>query len=146
VTALVVVLSLAAGLAGGMQVAVMSRFGDRIGIWEAFAFSGLVTAAIGATLLLALRQSWSGYAAAFRAPLWLWLGGVMGALIVITITVAGSRIGTTATVALLICGNLAMAAVIDRYGWFGLERIGLRWERVLGIVLLGVGAALSLRR
>jgi uncharacterized membrane protein YdcZ (DUF606 family) len=36
--------------------------------------------------------------------------------------------------------------VIDRFGLFGLERIGLSGVRVLGILLLGVGSALTLYR
>jgi bacterial/archaeal transporter family-2 protein len=146
VTPLAVVLSLAAGLAGGVQVAVLGRLGDRVGSFEAFAFSALVTALVGAAALLVLRQSWHGYAAALRQPPWLWIGGLMGAFIVLTITVAGSRIGTTSTVALLITGNLAMAVLIDRFGLFGIRGFGLHWQRIVGIVLLGAGAALALKK
>jgi len=40
--------------------------------------------------------------------------------------------------------QLLVAAAIDRFGWFGLERIPLHWTRVLGIVLLaGGGGALA---
>ena len=74
------------------------------------------------------------------------LGGVMSALIILAITVAGPRIGVVATTAFLIAAQFALAAVIDRYGWFGVERIGFSWLRVLGIGLLVVGAALTLRR
>jgi transporter family-2 protein len=52
----------------------------------------------------------------------------------------------TAVVAILIAGQLAAAAAIDRFGWFGSESIPLHWVRVLGIVLLAAGAALSLRK
>ena len=141
-----VVLSLTAGIAGGFQVAVMARFGERIGTIEAFAFAACVTAVVGAGVLFVARQSWSGYAAAARQPVWLWTGGVLGALIVLSITFAGARIGTTGTVALLITGNLAAALTIDRFGWFGLEKIGLHWYRIVGIVLLAAGAALALRK
>lgn len=144
--AFAVAFALVAGLGGGMQVAVMARLGERIGSLEAFAFAALVTVAIGAAVLLVARQSWSGYAAAVRQPAWLWSGGAFGALIVLAITYAGSRLGTTGTVALMISGNLAAAVVIDRLGWFGLDRIGLHWYRVLGLVFLGAGAALALRK
>ena len=145
-TAFAVALSLAAGIAGGFQVAVMGRFGDRIGSLEAFAFSAVVTVAIGAAVLLVARRSFAGYAAGARQPLWMWTGGALGALIVLTITFAGPRLGTTGTVALMIAGNLAAAVVIDRVGWFGFEKIGLHWHRIVGLVLLGAGAALALRR
>jgi uncharacterized membrane protein YdcZ (DUF606 family) len=39
-----------------------------------------------------------------------------------------------------------MGAVIDRSGLFGLDQIPLTWPRVLGILLLAVGAGLSLYR
>jgi transporter family-2 protein len=49
-------------------------------------------------------------------------------------------------IGILIAGQLAMGAVIDRYGLFGVEQIGISPARAIGIVLLGIGAALSLVR
>jgi transporter family-2 protein len=74
------------------------------------------------------------------------LGGVMSAFIILAITIAGPRIGVVATTAFLIAAQFALAAVIDRYGWFGVEQVAFSWARVLGIGLLVVGAALTLRR
>ena len=145
-TAFATALAVLAGLAGSVQVAVMARLGDRAGVFGALAFATALTALGAAVLLLLARQSLSGYAAAARAPVWMWSGSMMGLLIVLTITLAGSRIGTTATVAILIAGQLTMGALIDRYGLFGAEKIALGWPRLLGILLLAVGAALSLRR
>jgi transporter family-2 protein len=76
----------------------------------------------------------------------MWLGGLMGLVVVFTITFAQPRIGATATIGILIAGQLVMGAVIDRYGLFGVDQIAISWPRALGIVLLGIGAALSLTR
>jgi transporter family-2 protein len=146
VSAFATALAVLAGLAGSVQVAVMARLGDRAGVFGALAFATALTALGAGILLLLARQSLDGYAAAARAPLWMWSGSMMCLLIVLTITFAGSRIGTAATVGILIAGQLAMGALIDRYGLFGSERIPLGWPRLLGIVLLAMGAALSLRR
>jgi bacterial/archaeal transporter family-2 protein len=70
----------------------------------------------------------------------------MGAVIVFTITFATPRIGNAATIGILVAGQLAMAVAIDQFGLFGFDRIEISWARVLGVVLLGVGAALSLHR
>ena len=51
-----------------------------------------------------------------------------------------------ATTAFLIAAQFGLAAVIDRYGWFGVEQVAFSWPRLLGIALLVVGAALTLRR
>jgi bacterial/archaeal transporter family-2 protein len=136
----------AGGIAGTAQVAIMGRFGERIGAVEALAFSTLATAAITLVALVVVRQSVDGYEAALRSPAWMWLGAACGAFIVFSITVAAPRIGTTASVAIFIAFQLAASAAVDRWGLFGLERIPLDWERVVGLVLLATGAALTLKR
>ena len=93
-----------------------------------------------------MRQGAGGIVDAARQPVWLWSGAAMGLLIVLTITFAGSRIGVAATVAIMIAGQLAMGAVIDRFGLFGVDKVALAWPRVIGIALLAAGAALTLRR
>ena len=145
-SAAAVAVCVAGGLGGAIQAAVMGRFGDRIGTLEAVAFSTLATAVIAAALLVVARQSVAGYAEAIRSPAWMWSAAAMSALIVFGLTFAAPRIGTTATIGILVAGNLVMAALIDQYGWFGLDRIPLTWPRVLGAVLLAVGAALTLWR
>ena len=136
----------AGGIGGAIQAALMGRFGERVGTLEAFAFATFLTALIGAAVLLVGRGSFNGYVEAARQPVWLWTAAAMSALIVLGITFAAPRIGTTATIGIVVAGNLAMAAVVDRFGLFGLEKIAFRWDRLLGIALLAVGAALSLRK
>jgi bacterial/archaeal transporter family-2 protein len=145
-TPLAVALAVLAGLAGSVQVAVMGRFGGRVGVFEALSFSTAVQLAFSLLLLLVARGGLGGLHHVFRTPAWMWIGGLMGALVVFTITLAGPRIGTTATVAVFLVGQFAAAAVVDRYGLFGLERIAVGWPRVVGLVLLGVGAALTLKK
>jgi transporter family-2 protein len=76
----------------------------------------------------------------------MWVGGLMGFTVVSSITFAQPRIGATAVIGILIAGQLVMGAIIDRFGWFGVEQIGISPYRALGVVLLGIGAALSLVR
>ncbi|MEX2102881.1 MAG: DMT family transporter [Gaiellaceae bacterium] len=141
-----VFLSVVAGLAGSVQVAVSGAFGKRIGVLEATAFGAIGAALIVTALVLVTRQGFGGVAAGLREPPWLWLNGVMGAIVITTITFTAPRIGTFATIGLLIAGQLAMGVVIDALGLFGLEQIPVGWERVLGLVLLAGGAVLVLQR
>jgi bacterial/archaeal transporter family-2 protein len=124
-SALAVTMSLSAGLAGSVQAAVLGRLGDRVGTVEAVGFSTLV--------------------AGFHQPLWMWLGGILSAFIVLSITFAAPKIGVAAAIGLVITGNLVVAAAIDRFGWFGVTPIPLEWTRIVGILLLAGGAALVLR-
>jgi transporter family-2 protein len=143
---LAVVLALSAGLAGSVQAAVMGKLGERVGIFEALAWSTIVSIVVGLTALLVVRRSLDGVGAAARQPLWLWIGGALSAFIVLAVTVGPPRIGVTATVGIVIAGNLLMSALIDRFGWLGSDRIALDWPRLVGIALLAAGAALTLRR
>jgi transporter family-2 protein len=129
-----------------MQAAVMGRFGERVGTLEAFAFASALTALLAAVLLLAARRSLTGFSEAAQAEPWLWSAAAMAAIIVLGVTFAAPRIGVAATIGIITAGNLAMAAVIDRFGLFGLDRIAITWPRAFGLVLLAAGAALSLHR
>src|SRR4029079_8759858 len=93
-----VLLTLIAGLAGSVQVAVMGRFGGRIGVIEALTFSTAVQVLLSATMLVVARMGTGGLGGAFRTPTWMWLGGLMGLTVVGTITFAQPRIGATATI------------------------------------------------
>lgn len=146
-TAAAASLAVTAGVAGSIQVAVMGRFGERIGSFEALAANLIFSTIVATVALLVLRQSLSGFGDALRSPWWYWVGGGgMGVVVVLTITVVTPRIGTAATIGLLIAGQLAMGVVIDRYGLFGVDQVALSWPRVLGVLLLAVGAVLALRR
>jgi bacterial/archaeal transporter family-2 protein len=145
-TSLAVFLSLVAGVAGSVQVAVSGAFGKRIGVLEATAFGSLGAALIVCTIVLVARQGFGGVVAGFSEPPWLWLNAVMGAIVVLSITFTAPRIGTFATIGLLIAGQLAMGVAIDALGLFGLERIPLSAARAAGLALLAGGALLVLRR
>ena len=137
---------MAAGFGGAVQIAVQGRLGDRVGSLEAVATASLIGAVVALTVLVLARRSLAGVGDALGSPKWMLLGGVMSALIILAITIAGPRIGIVATTAVLIAAQFTLATVIDRQGWFGVERIAVEWPRLLGIGLLFVGAALTLRR
>src|SRR4051794_20894303 len=122
----------------------MGELGGRAGIFPALAFSGIVSVVIGLALLLIAKQSIRGLADVARQPVWLWSGGALSVLIILAITVASPRIGLAATIGIIIAVNLGGAALIDRFGWVGVDQISITWTRAVGLMFLGAGAALSL--
>lgn len=145
-TGIAVALAVAAGLAGAVQAAVMGELGDRVGVFPAIAFSGILVVVLSLACLLVVKRSFTGIGDVLHEPAWLWIGGVLSVLIVLAITVAPPHIGVTATIGIIIALNLAVATAIDRFGLFGYDRITIGWTRVLGVVLLAAGAALSLHK
>jgi transporter family-2 protein len=144
VTAVAIVLTVAAGLAGAVQAAVMGELGERVGVFPALAFSGVVAVVLSVVLLLIAKQNVRGLVDVLREPLWLWTGGALSILIILAITVGSPRIGVAPTIGIVIAFNLVAAAIIDHFGLFGQESIPITSTRVLGLLLLGAGAALSL--
>ena len=124
----------------------MGELGERVGIAPALAFAVIVSLVGALAILLVWERSITGVGAAAREPAWLWLGGLMSVFIVLAITVATPRIGVAATIGIVIAGNLVMGALVDQYGLLGQEQVAITWPRVLGLLLLAVGAALSLDR
>ncbi len=140
-----ITMSLLAGLAGAAQASVSGALGKRVGSVQAAAFGGIVAALLLVGLAV-LAGRGAGIADVFRQPAWLMISGVFGAGIVLTLAYAPPRIGTFATVALMIAGQLVAGAAIDAFGWLGNERIPVTATRVIGLLLLTAGAALTLRR
>jgi bacterial/archaeal transporter family-2 protein len=145
-SAVAVTLAVTAGLAGSVQAAVMGELGERVGIVPAVAFSVIAALFIGLAVLLVWERSFAGVRAVLHEPAWLWIGALMSVFIVFAITIGPPRIGVAATVGLVIAGNLLSAAVIDRYGLFAQEVIPIDRWRLLGLMLIATGAALTLAR
>lgn len=124
----------------------MGELGGRVGIVPAVAFSVFVSFLCALAALLVWERSFAGVRAATNEPPWLWVGGIASIYIVLAATVAVPRVGVVATIGLVIAGNLIMAALIDRYGWLSQDAIPLDRWRVLGLLLLAAGAALTLSR
>ena len=125
----------------------MGRLGERIGSLEAVMVAVIVTGVIVLpTSSSSCVAGFGGLGDTLSQPWWTLTGGALGGVIILSVTIAGPRIGTTAVVGLLIAGQLAAATAIDRFGWFGFDRVGLDWPRLLGLALLSAGAALTLWR
>ena len=144
-TRIAITMSIVAGLGGAAQASVSGALGKRVGSVQAAAFGGIVAALLLVGLAV-LSGRGAGIADVFRQPVWLMISGVFGAGIVLTLAYAPPRIGTFATVALMIAGQLIAGAAIDAFGWLGNERIPVTATRVIGLLLLTAGAALTLRR
>ena len=78
-------------------------------------------------------------------PWWAYLGGAFGAVFVFAILVASPRLGVTTTFVAAIVGQVALAALIDRFGWLGADAVPLSWERVVALALMCASLVLLLR-
>jgi transporter family-2 protein len=81
------------------------------------------------------------------SPAWYYwiLGGVGGVFIVFAGLVAIRELGAGGVSAAIIAGQLGLSVVLDRLGVLGLDERAITWEKVFGIVLLGLGVLLIVR-
>ena len=66
-------------------------------------------------------------------------GGLIGALYVGSIVWTVRALGAGGLTAATIAGQLALAVVIDHFGWLGVARSPITASKVLGIALLALG-------
>jgi len=77
-----------------------------------------------------------------KAPWWCWLGGAMGAFLVMTGVLTAHRLGAATFIACIIVGQLSASVVLDHFGWVGYAEHPVSLARVAGVGLLAAGAYL----
>lgn len=102
-----------------------------------FTISGLVLGLL-ALLLRVPAPDWRGRTTVW----WHWLGGIVGACYVCMMIVSVPKIGTAATMAIVLLGQLAMGLVLDHFGWMGMAVRRVSIQRLLGIGLVLSGTLL----
>jgi transporter family-2 protein len=139
-------LALAAGLSLTVQVGVNSTLRNTLGSPAMATLAGFLTGTVAIILFLLLtRAPWPTKAAVLSAPLWAWLGGLLGAFYVASSIVVGPRLGAAALLALSVFGQLAASLVVDHYGWLGFSHHPLTVVRLIGAALLFGGVLLIVR-
>ncbi|MGY4796043.1 DMT family transporter [Lysinibacillus fusiformis] len=80
-------------------------------------------------------------------PIYIWLGGIGGAIAITTNILLFPKLGSVQTAILPILGMTLMSMLIDHYGWFNSIQYSFGWNRIFGIllVLLGVFLATAIR-
>ncbi|MBN1260420.1 MAG: DMT family transporter [Anaerolineae bacterium] len=139
----VVVIGLLGGVAVGLQDPLSSLMSERIGPLESTFIIHLGGAVLSFLPLLAVR---GGNLSQWRSVPWYALvSGALGILLFATLSYTIPRIGVTSAVTLLIAGQLAASVALDHFGLLGLDLRALDPGRLLGIVIVCLGAWLVVR-
>lgn len=125
------------GIAMSLQGVFNTRLGEKIGSWETNTIvqaSGLVITLI---ILLFFRKG------DFRAirdvnKLYL-LGGALGVIIIFTVMMSISSLGTTVGIGTILIAQITAAAIIDAFGLFGSDKITFGANEIIGILLMIAG-------
>lgn len=75
-------------------------------------------------------------------PWWAYIGGITEAIGLTLNIVLFNHIGSTQTAILPVVGQLVTSALIDQFGWFKMPIINLDLWKIIGLILLFMGACL----
>jgi transporter family-2 protein len=107
--------------------------------WYAAFFSICGTFATAVTAMLAFRPSPPSAEAIRSAPWWNWVGGPLGALIVLAGAALTPRLGAAAFIALVVGGQLLCSVLLDHFALMGLPEQSITPGRVFGAILVVAG-------
>jgi bacterial/archaeal transporter family-2 protein len=141
-------LALAAGALIPVQAAANAALSKSIGGNVPFAALTLFIVAVMATVVgtLLTGQQVPSAAALRSAPWWGYIGGLIVAFYVFTITFLAPRLGVGTAIALIVTGQVMAALTIDHFGLLRSLTFPLTPPRILGAALMTLGAFLALRR
>jgi transporter family-2 protein len=139
-----------AGLLAGAFIAIQSILNAGLGRKVGSLGSVFLLTVVSALVVLVLIFIFPGTATLKESPgfkdWYLYMGGILGIAILAASIVLVPRIGASATLTTLVVGQLVTALFLDHIGWLGTPRVEISLSRIVGIVLLVIGAYFIVRR
>lgn len=101
--------------------------------------SGLISVLVSTlamTTIVALNVGVERPVALGGAPWWIWIGGLLGIVVVVGSLMLAPRLGAAALFAGVICGQLLTSMLLDHFGLLGYAVSRVTPTRLLGAALL----------
>ena len=141
-----ILLAAAVGACFAVQASANGKFRLNLNaspLWAAFfSISGTFLTAV--TAMIVLRPPAPETAAIRETPWWNWIGGPLGALIVLGGAALVSQLGAALFIALVVSGQLICSLLLDHFALLGLPEQPISLGRVLGAVLV-VGGVVCMK-
>ncbi|MGG3852237.1 DMT family transporter, partial [Brevibacillus agri] len=132
-----ILFSLLAGVFICLQSVFNAQASDKLGLWQTNAIvHGLGFLVSLAVFAIVRDGDWQKIGEVNKLYL---LGGVFGALIVFSVMKGITLIGPTYSVSILLISQLLVALLIDSLGLFGVEKVPLGANKLLGIGIMIAG-------
>lgn len=135
-------MGVAMGMAAATQTAVNGKLGEELGSAVPAALFSFATGAATLLLLVLLTRTPFRFGVPegqSRNPAWMWIGGILGSIIVFAGAFLAPIIGTGATVVVLLLGMMAGSVLIDTFGLFDSPRRKPKWPQVVGLLVIIAG-------
>jgi transporter family-2 protein len=136
-----VLLALLTGCCIALQASANSNFRSNLGNQPLYAayFSICGTFVTASCAILLLRPPAPAWSSVQQTPWWNWIGGPLGAWIVLAGATLTRELGAALFIALVIAGQLLCSLILDHYAWLGLPHHPLTPGRLAGALLVLAG-------
>lgn len=139
-------LALIAGMALPTQFAVNSQLRGVVGgPVIAAAVSFIIGAVVLTVAAVAVSRSLPQFREATSAPWWVWIGGLLGAFVVLASIILTPRLGAATTVGFFLAGQMIASIFIDHFGLMGTAVQQASLPRIIGVLLVLAGVFLVQR-
>jgi len=138
-----ILLASAAGACISIQAAANASLRNHLNDvrWATF-FSICGTTITAVLVMLAIRPNFPATDALRSAPWWNWIGGPLGAVIVLSGAALTPKLGAASFIAAVVAGQLACSALLDHLAIMNLPSHPFTLTRGLGIALVFSGVLL----
>ncbi|KPD02300.1 DMT family transporter [Moellerella wisconsensis] len=137
---LFILLVVAGGMGLSVEAGLLGPLGEEVGdLWATFSIFG-VGAAL--TFMLMLFFSPRNSPSFFSQPAWTLVGGILGPIYVVILTIAVPSIGIAMTMIGILAGQVFKSLVIDHYGLFGTAHRKIDRKRVIALIFIVAALAL----
>lgn len=142
---LFLLLAALSGVLMALQGSLNSALSKVVGLLESTFFVHLIGSFFALALLVGGLGDgkWKHFK---EAPWYTYLGGLLGVGIVYLVVASISKVGVAPATTAIILGQVSTAALVDFFGWFGMEPIPFNFWKILGLLLMAGGAWLLLSR
>jgi transporter family-2 protein len=136
-------LAFVAGIAIAVQTAVNSQLRVRLhDPMHATLVSFVVGTVFAVLYCVSTRSPLPESTIISQSPWWIWTGGLLGVLFIWSSVVVGPRLGVAMFLTLVMAGQMITSLIIDHYGWLHMEAVKANPWRVIGVVIVMVGATI----
>ncbi|NBF06535.1 EamA-like transporter family protein [Pseudomonas sp. Fl5BN2] len=132
-----------AGMGLSVEAGLLGPLGTQVGhLWATLSIFGVGTALLLLLLLFSGPQPGPAFS---QLPRWQLLGGVLGPIYVVVLTLATPHIGIAMSMIAILSGQVGKSVLIDHFGWFGSTRKPVNAERWLALALIVLALILIAR-
>lgn len=131
------------GMAMAVQGSLNAVLGKYVGQIEATLIVHIIGSVL-AGLIVLVGLSKGNLGKLMQVPWYAYLGGILSVLIIYGVAASIPKVGVAVATTAIIVGQVSTAMLIDQFGCFGLEKIPFTFMKLIGLILLAVGARLML--